>query len=231
MARTVPALLQQLSTDDPGTPRLTWYGADSARTGERVELSARVLSTWVAKTANLLEEEFTAGPGTSVGLALPTHWRTVVWQLAVWATGAEVVLGEDAAGADVLVAADAGPLAAALARGGEAVAVDLAPLATSFSGELPDGALDYARVVTGYGDLHVPAPDLAHGPLLAEAAAAARDWPAGVRLLTDAGPERTTGSVLAAFTRTGSVVLVPDLAGLADGVAEQERVTQVLPAR
>ncbi len=49
---TVPAVLAAATASDPGRPRLTWYGAD----GERVELSARVLENWVAKTANLLVE-------------------------------------------------------------------------------------------------------------------------------------------------------------------------------
>ena len=54
-------------TADPGRPRLTWYGAG----GERIELSGAVLANWVAKTTNLLVEEFDAGPGTRVVLDLP----------------------------------------------------------------------------------------------------------------------------------------------------------------
>src|SRR3954470_6954969 len=69
---------------DPGRPRVTWYGSD----GERVELSARTLENWVAKTANLLVEDFDAGPGSRICLRLPAHWRAVPWLLAVWSDGA-----------------------------------------------------------------------------------------------------------------------------------------------
>ncbi|WP_337063134.1 TIGR03089 family protein [Kineococcus sp. G2] len=234
-ARSVPALLQTLLADDPTAPRLTFYGERYAETGERVELSARVLVNWVAKTANLLEEEFDAGPGTRVALDLPAHWRTLVWQLAVLSTGAHALTGASA-DADVLVSADT----AALADGpADRVAVSLAPLATSFGAALPAGVLDYARVVTGYGDVHAPlaqpAPDdgalddLAHGSLLGEAAAAGAAWPVRVRLLTDVGPAGTVRGPLAAWCRGGSVVLTPDLGTLPGTVAEQERVDARLP--
>ncbi|WP_432482192.1 TIGR03089 family protein [Kineococcus esterisolvens] len=234
--RSVPALLQTLTAGDPTAPRLTFYGERYAATGERVELSARVLANWVAKTANLLEEEFDAAPGTRVALDLPTHWRTLVWQLAVLSTGAHALTGAHP-DADVLVSADA----AALGGEGPAdrVAVSLAPLATSFGAELPGGVLDYARVVTGYGDVHAPVAEpapgdgaldaLAHGSLLGEAAGAGAAWPVGVRLLTDVGPAEAVRGPLAAWCRGGSVVLTPDLAALPDAVPAQERVDARLP--
>ncbi|NAZ88735.1 TIGR03089 family protein [Kineococcus indalonis] len=234
--RSVTALLQTLVAGDPTAPRLTFYGEGYAGTGERVELSARVLANWVAKTANLLEEEFDAGPGTRVALDLPAHWRTLVWQLAVLSTGAHALTGAHA-DADVLVSADAGALAAAGA--GDRVAVSLAPLATSFGAPVPAGALDYARVVTGYGDVHAPVAEpapgdgaldsLAHGSLLAGAVAAGAAWPVGVRLLTDVGPADAVRGPLAAWCRGGSVVLTPDLAALPEAVAAQERVDARLP--
>nr|WP_240895920.1 TIGR03089 family protein [Kineococcus siccus] len=244
---SVPALLQRLTADDPGTPRLTWYAADHARSGERVELSARVLSTWVAKTANLLEEEFDVGPGARVGLALPTHWRTLVLQLAVWSTGAGVLLVDEAAelpAVDVLVAAAPDVLRRSASAGTDTVAVSLAPLARDFGAELPDGVLDYARTITGYGDHHSPlAPPqpgdpalvaggrtVAHADLLVGALAAGAAWSIGVRLLTAAGPADVVTSALAAWVRAGSVVLVPELAVLDEHVRATERVTQVQPA-
>jgi len=248
LPRSVPALLQRLVADDPGTPRLTWYAAEHARTGERIELSARVLSTWVAKTANLLEEEFEVGPGSCVGLDLPTHWRTLVLQLAVWSTGAGVVLGEElragGAGVDVLVSSDPDVLQRSASAGTDTIAVSLAPLARDFGAPLPDGVLDYARTVTGYGDHHSalaePQPSdpalatgtatTAHADLLAGALAAGAAWSVGVRLLTAAAPADVGGSALAAWVRAGSVVLVPELAALDEHVRATERVTQVQTA-
>ena len=80
---SLPQLLDALARAG-GAPRITWYGPG----GERVELSGAVTVNWVNKTANLLVEEFDAGPGTVVGLALPAHWRTLVWALATWRVGA-----------------------------------------------------------------------------------------------------------------------------------------------
>src|SRR5665647_605927 len=82
----LPGLLAQL-TAEPGRPRLTWYAP-----AERVELSGHVLDNWVTKTANLLVEEYDAGPGTRVLLDLPVHWRSVVWAFAAWRVGACVIV-------------------------------------------------------------------------------------------------------------------------------------------
>ncbi|MEZ0165611.1 TIGR03089 family protein [Kineococcus sp. LSe6-4] len=233
-------VLRRLLDDDPTVPRLTWYAADHASSGERVELSARVLATWVAKTANLLEEEFEVGPGSVVALDLPTHWRTPVFQLAAWSTGAAVRHGADGA-ADVLVSSSVETLRRSTTQ--DRVAVSLAPLATSFGADLPPGVLDYARVVTGYGDTHValadPGPEdpaleepaLTHGGLLARAQDLGADWPVGVRLLTDAGPDDVVRGPLAAWARAGSVVLTPDLDALAERVVTSERTTATLRTR
>ncbi|GAA4667170.1 TIGR03089 family protein [Kineococcus glutinatus] len=241
---SVAELLRRLVAADPTRPRLTFYGPRHADDGERVELSARVLDTWVSKTANLLVEEFDAGPGSTVALDLPAHWRALVWQLAAWSVGAGVVVGDGAgggvaAGADVLVTADA---ATAAAAAGDGVVVALAPLAAAYPAGAPAGVLDYARVITGYGDVFRPhaAPEPAaaartarsattsFGDLLPAALAAGAAWPVGVRLLTDASPAAVVGSVLAAYVRGGSVVLAPALDALPAAVREQELVTAVL---
>jgi hypothetical protein len=175
----VPALIRRL-LEDPGRPRVTWYGPD----GERVELSGKVLDNWVAKTANLLVDELDAGPGSRVVVDLPPHWRTVVWLLAVWSTGACVVVedlapggtgdgpgddGGDGVGVGAAGAQDGGPVdilvtaepagAAALSWAGKAdrvVAVALSALAASFGPGLPDDALDAAVEVRTFGDVFVP---------------------------------------------------------------------------
>lgn len=205
--RDVPALLGLLLGSDPGRPRVTWYGPD----GERVELSARVLDNWVAKTANLLVEELDAGPGTVVRLDLPPHWRTVVWALAVWAVGADV--GDGAGDADVVVTAGR-TIAGAPARA-RPVAVALPALARSVP-ESPAGALDYNAEVSGFGDVFVPDEP---APLPSAPA-----WPERARVLVVpsswTGPQVALGPLLV----DGSVVLTAadEVPG---GVADSEQVT------
>ncbi len=207
-AADVPGLLDGLCASDPGRPRVTWYGD-----GERVELSARVLANWVVKTANLLTDALDAGPGTTVRLDLPPHWRTLVWRLAVPAVGAHVHAGDglpDAGseGADVVVStappADVVVTLAALARSG---------------GTLPPGTLDYNAEVGGQPDellgLEAPAPLPPPG----------RTWPPGTRLLT-VGPD--PAALVDVLRSDGSVVLLGHASPTGDdldALAAQERVT------
>lgn len=171
----VSTLLDGLQSD-PGRPRLTWYGDD----GERVELSGAVLANWVAKTTNLLVEEYDVQPGTNVGVDLPVHWRTVTWALAAWRVGATVVVtaegdtpgagGVPAGGAgetwtaeawtgadlDVVVTATPGRWAGTSA---DLVVVSLPALARRYDGELPPGAMDAASAVMTYADQIIYAPE------------------------------------------------------------------------
>ena len=82
------ALLATARDRDPARPLVTFYD-DS--TGERVELSATTLDNWVAKTANLLQEEFDVGPGSTVAVALPVHCQTAAVLLGIWSCGATVL--------------------------------------------------------------------------------------------------------------------------------------------
>jgi uncharacterized protein (TIGR03089 family) len=85
----VPAdLLSATVRRDPAAPLITYY--DDA-TGERVELSGTTLANWVAKTANLLQDEFDVGTGGTVAVALPVHWQTAAVLLGVWSCGAAVL--------------------------------------------------------------------------------------------------------------------------------------------
>lgn len=145
---TVAELLAGLLRE-PGRPRLTWYGPD----GERVELSGAVLDNWVSKTVNLLVEEFDAGPGVTVRIDLPPHWRSVIWALAAWRCGATVLTeGDDA---DVVVTDRPGEGPA-----GSVVAVALPALARTWLGDpLPSGAIDAAGAVMTYGDVIGWAPE------------------------------------------------------------------------
>ncbi len=236
-------LLRRLVADDPGRPRVTWYGPGD----ERVELSGKVLQNWVSKTANLLMEELDAGPGTRVAVDLPGHWRTVVWLLATWAVGGCAVTGRTwllggAASPDILVtdrpegAGDAGAL----------VAVALPALAMAFGAALPAGALDAAVAVRGQGDVlgHVvrptpaepaleqPSGTVPHARLVSDAQAQASALAPGVqplRLLTSAYPTRALPDVLGPLALGGSLVIHHDLAMLDEAVLRhlvaQERVS------
>ncbi len=145
---------------DPGRPRVTWYGPDH----ERVEFSAKTLNNWVSKTANLLVDELDAGPGSRLGIALPGHWRTVVWLLAGWSVGAHTIVlpppdpqGQDGAptiAVDVLVtdrpsSPPPGTIESLL------VVVTLPALATRFLGDVPLGAIDAASEVRLQPDVFV----------------------------------------------------------------------------
>ncbi|MFD2793264.1 TIGR03089 family protein [Promicromonospora vindobonensis] len=141
----VASLLARLAADG-GRPRLTWYGDD----GERVELSGAVLANWASKTVNLLVEEFDAGPGTRVVVDLPVHWRTAVWALAAWRTGATVAVPEASVAQPDVVVTDSPERWAD--GGAELVVVSLPALARRYDGDLPSGAIDAASAVMTYGD-------------------------------------------------------------------------------
>lgn len=145
--RTPADLLRSALSTDPGRPLVTFY--DDA-TGERVELSVATFANWVAKTANLLQGDLGAEPGDRVAVLLPAHWQTAVWLIACSSVGVVADLGGDAAAADVVVS---GPdsLEAALACGGERVALALRPLGGRFP-TTPAGFVDYAVEVPGQGD-------------------------------------------------------------------------------
>jgi uncharacterized protein (TIGR03089 family) len=233
----LPGLLAQL-TVDPGRPRLTWYAP-----AERVELSGHVLDNWVTKTANLLVEEYDAGPGTRILLDLPVHWRAVVWAIAAWRVGASVVL-PPATGRLNLVVTDR----PAEHSGVDVVAVALPALARSYAGELPIGAVDATGAVLTYGDVltWMPEPDPI-GPAIEHSGPNVRHdhlvlWgeetltrhggarPGG-RVLVETTDDRAPladvlGMVLAVYAHDGSVVLRHDAADVSTArLVETELVT------
>jgi uncharacterized protein (TIGR03089 family) len=241
---------------EPAAPLITHY--DDA-TGERVELSALTLANWVAKTANLLQDEFDVGPGSTVAVALPMHWQTAAVLLAVWSCGATVA---DTATEDygrladvdvVLVAQDR--LAALEDAGEDAVGVELLGLSlhplgmgmTGYSGP----ARDFALEVRAHGDRFVPyevpapdAPGLRIGELelsLGGLTAAARELgdrlglAAGDRVLVDERTALEAGPVawlLAPLAAGASLVLCRN--PVEDALAHRaatERVTATLGRR
>ena len=108
------------------------------------------MANWASKTVNLLVEEFDAAPGTSVVVDLPVHWRTAVWALAAWRTGATVALPDAAlAHPDVIVTDSPDRWAG---TGADLVRRLPPALARRYDGDLPAGAIDAASAVMTYGD-------------------------------------------------------------------------------
>lgn len=229
MSPTTTSDVLNLLQREPGRPRLTWYGDGP----ERIELSGAVLANWVAKTTNLLVEELDAAAGETVVLDLPAHWRTLVWALATWGTGATVRLSPAAdpqpgaaAGARALVTTRPAAWvdAAAVPPGTDVVAVALPGLARSFGDPLPAGALDAAADTMTYGDVvgyvpptdpdadalvHDDAPGVTHADLVTWAVSGT-SAPAGARALlrADAGVTSTLRAALGVWAQDGSVVLL-----------------------
>ena len=162
--RTPWQVLEHLVATDQTAPRVTFYERTPGPTqGERIELSAKVLTNWVSKAANLLSEELDVDASSSVIVHLPAaHWRTAYWCLAVWSLGAHVVFvdaDDDAAlpsdpsvrSADVLVTSNP-----ADEVDGDIVVVTLAMLARRSSAPLPTDAIDEAQELSTFGDVFTP---------------------------------------------------------------------------
>lgn len=150
-------LLGPLLDRDPMGPRITYYDDAS---GERIELSTVTLANWAAKTANLLRDEFGAGPGSRVAVLLPAHWQTTAVLLGVWWIGAEVVLS----GAADVALCTRDRLDEADSSGAAEVAVlSLDPFGKP-ADDLPIGVTDYATAVRVHGDQIVA--ERAPGPAL-----------------------------------------------------------------
>lgn len=212
-------------------PRITYY--DDA-TGERIELSTVTMANWAAKTANMLRDEFGAGPGSTVAVRLPAHWQTAGVLLGVWWAGAEVVLsGEDSS--DV----------AFCTPGDEPDADEVCVLSLDAFGRpvpnLPLGLTDYSTAVRVHGDRFSPAgagPAL-NGRNVDEIAGAARESAAtqGIttedRVLSSGSwdtPDTLIANLLAVLIAGASLVQVanPDPAGQERRVIS-EKVTRTLP--
>jgi len=214
---TPAEVLAALLADDATRPAVTFYDDTPGPTfGERIELSRKVLGTWVAKAANALQEGFDVEPGSVVRLDLPApHWRLTYWALAVWAVGATVTLDAHE-GADVLVTSD--PDSTAAEDADEVIAVALPALARSFGADLRSGVMDEAREIASYGDDFTAWDQPAHtdpGLVSGGRRTAYQDLvpphvgPAAQRLLvTSCDPGTMLRQVLQVWGGLGSVVLV-----------------------
>jgi uncharacterized protein (TIGR03089 family) len=210
-------VLADLLADDATRPALTFYDdTDGPTAGERIELSRKVLNTWVAKAANALQEGLDVQPGTVVRLDLPApHWRTLYWALAVWSVGATLTV-DSHEGADVLVTTS--PDSPDAEDADEVIAVSLPALARQFGRTLRSGVMDEAREISSYGDDFTPwdAPEPTTPALVVDGRRTAYrdlvgDRPAasGARVLvTTDDPATLLRQVLSVWARLGSVVIV-----------------------
>lgn len=237
---------------DRAAPFVTFY--DGAA-GERIELSSTTFENWVAKTANLLRDDFDIEPGANIGLQLPPHWLTPVWIAAIAELGATVVAGlelraTDPPPLDVVVIGPDHLLDPPAAR--EVIACSLRPMGLPFVEPLPADFVDYATEVRSHGDHFGPsqpipsdrpaliACDHSWTPteLAVTAADLASDWglTPGGRLLVTSAPSEVTSfelwlSLYSVPTAVdGSIVIVrnADQAKL-DHIAQQEQITAVRP--
>ncbi|MEU0093800.1 TIGR03089 family protein [Kribbella sp. NPDC006257] len=145
MAGTLPELFAAAVRRDGASPFLTYYDDAS---GERIELSALTTANWVAKTANLLVDEYDLEAGETVAIGLPPHWLGVVWALSTWSAGASLTSGE---GEVAITGPDFG------IRGTrETIASALLPLGGRFREAIPAGVHDYGAEVYNHPDVFVP---------------------------------------------------------------------------
>jgi uncharacterized protein (TIGR03089 family) len=236
MANLTAAVLDPLLRADPMGPRITYY--DDA-TGERIELSTVTLANWAAKTANLLRDELSAGPGSRVAVLLPAHWQTAAVLLGVWWIGAEVVLSGPA---DIaLCTAERLDEADEAVAGGEVAVLSLDPFGKP-AADLPVGVTDYATAVRVHGDQFItesrPGSALvgrSADEVLASASesAAASGLTAGDRVMSSlpwSTADEVVTNLLAVFIAGASLVQVanPDPAVL-DRRRATEKVTRELP--
>lgn len=210
-------ILARAVAADATRPALTYYDDRPDGTGERIEISRKVLRTWVAKASNALQEGLDVQPGSVVLVDLPApHWRLAYWALAVWSVGATLTVDAHE-GADVLVTAD--PDSPVAEDSDEVVAVTLPALARRYSGELRSGVMDEAAELASYADDFTPWDEaeeqdtaLVSGGervAYAELVDGLPDLPSGSRaLLATTDPGRFVRQVLQVLAHDASAVLV-----------------------
>ncbi|WP_146339078.1 TIGR03089 family protein [Nesterenkonia sp. NBAIMH1] len=151
-SRTYSDLLDRLSASP--RPAAVWYDGDS---GERVELSGRVLANWAVKLINLLSSEWEITPQTHLIVDMPPHWKAAAVHVAARALGPAAVRCDAAADPEQLVVtSDPQSWIAGGTEFDELAGVSLGLLDSSFEeagGEpLPAWALDISAEVRQHPD-------------------------------------------------------------------------------
>ncbi|HIZ97419.1 MAG TPA: TIGR03089 family protein [Candidatus Janibacter merdipullorum] len=214
---TPPEVLTALNARDSAAPRITCYDDEPGPTaGERVELSGRVLGTWVSKAGNALQEEWDVEPDDVVRLALRPHWRLLYWAWAAWSVGAHVDL--DGSRTAALVVTDD---VAHLSDDVPGVLVTRGALARSAGHSLPEGVMDEAADLASFGDdfdpwqepedtspaLTVDGTTTSYAEVVAEADAAVDPAPGARLQLVDPSAAEILRAALAVWARDGSLVV------------------------
>lgn len=127
-------------------PAIIWYGV-----GERIELSGHVVNMWSSKVAALLDSEIGA-PSLTVHMALPPHWRSIVWATGIWRAGNVLTLDSDQE-AELSLACNEENLDP---EAEVSVLTPLASLALRWPGTLPPLTLDGAADLMSYPDSFTP---------------------------------------------------------------------------
>lgn len=246
MPGTLTDLLDAAIARDPARPLVTYYDRD---TGERTELSGTTFANWVAKTANLLRDDFDVHSGSVVALALPMHWHQIVLAFATWAVGGCVTESPHDS-PDVLVMSPDRLMELADADAGELLVSSLDPMGRALEPR-PDHVLDYTSEVRVHGDAFSGAPvdpaapayaggsialDHAHAAQAALELAERLAVGSGTRLLVPVGAPAEAGLLgwaVPPLIAGGSLVLVrtgadADAAQWQARISEQEGVTAVL---
>ena len=224
MSRVLPELFAAAVRRDGAAPFLTYYDDES---GERIELSAVTTANWVAKTANLLVDEYDLESGETVAIGLPPHWLGVVWALSAWSVGASLTSGTGTlaiTGPDFAIRGER-----------ETVASALLPLGGRFREPLPDGIQDYGAEVYNHPDVFVPfdppspaSPaydELTHDDLIGTAE------PVADRILVtrDLASRDGVGLLVGVISGGGSIVLCRNLApAKLDRRIQDEKVDRVV---
>ena len=150
-------------------PLITYYSVgssvniDSTLAPTRVELSQATVDNWVAKTSNLLAEEFGYGPElvgeASAAVDLPLHWLHSVWLTSLWNVGAYVTTRRAQAGVLVNETAGVDTALAKASRNQAVVGVTLGagldPLGTTSEADtrtMSPAAVEYSHVVRMFAD-------------------------------------------------------------------------------
>lgn len=192
-------------------PAVTYVSA----AGDRTELSALTLLNAVAKSANLLREEYDVEPGTAVTLTIPWHWQRAPWLIACLALGADVRFEP---GADLEIGSTQALLESA-AR--DRLAVSLHPFGLPLPA-LPAGIVDAASECRLQPDLFLP-PSVHNGEWLTPVSVRGADWTPADRVL--ASGDCGWPVALVPIATPASLVMTEDAASDARHVAESEGVT------